>query len=74
MTQQLHCANCHKDMGVLRDARVRNGMVVYCAECNTSIQLLLGLAPAAPKHQGPPDASGGFNFGEELSRFMRGRG
>ncbi len=30
----LFCARCGKHMATLRDAKVRNGMVVYCRECD----------------------------------------
>lgn len=36
--QKLNCAKCNKDMGVLRDARIRTGMVVYCRECDALVQ------------------------------------
>jgi len=33
MSQELYCQKCHKHMATLRDARVRNGMVVLCSQC-----------------------------------------
>lgn len=41
--QTLTCAHCHKDMGILRDAKVRNGMMVYRRECHEVIQQVLRL-------------------------------
>lgn len=56
MTQEIHCATCHKPMATLRDARVRNGMVVYCAEYNAAMQRLVRLATAASDPmRGAPD-------------------
>lgn len=56
MTQELHCAGCGKPMATLRDARVRNGMVVYCAECNAAMQRLVRMATAASDPmRGAPD-------------------
>lgn len=34
MEQKLTCKGCGKYMGVLRDALIRNGMVVYCKPCD----------------------------------------
>lgn len=31
---ELKCNGCDKHMAILRDAKVRKGMVVYCKECN----------------------------------------
>lgn len=36
----LVCNGCGKDMGTLRDAKIRNGMVVYCSLCDEQIQLM----------------------------------
>lgn len=36
LSQELKC-KCGKHMGILRDAKIRNGMVVYCAECNAEM-------------------------------------
>ena len=33
-SKSLACNGCGKNMGVIRDASLRKGMVVYCAECN----------------------------------------
>lgn len=38
--QNLTCAGCDKHMATLRDAKVRNGMVVYCSECNRKLHIL----------------------------------
>lgn len=48
--QTLTCAHCHKDMGILRDARVRKGMVVYCRECDELMQQVLRLAKRPPDY------------------------
>lgn len=50
--QTLFCANCKKDTGLLRDARIRTGMVVYCKECDEKIQRLL--SPGKQTSE-PPD-------------------
>lgn len=50
--QTLFCANCKKDMGILRDARIRTGMVVYCGECNQKIERLFSLVKQTTE---PPD-------------------
>jgi RNase P subunit RPR2 len=38
MSATLECKKCGKHMATLRDARVRVGMIVYCAPCDTLIQ------------------------------------
>lgn len=50
--QPLFCANCKKDMGILRDARIRIGMVMYCRECNQKIERLFSIGKQATE---PPD-------------------
>lgn len=37
-------------MAILRDAKVRNGMVVYCEQCNKKMQYMLKLAVPAGKY------------------------
>jgi phage FluMu protein Com len=39
----LHCDKCGKYMGEVRDAKLRTGMVVYCAPCNELLR-----KPASP--------------------------
>lgn len=34
MSTNLYCQSCGKHLATLRDAKVRNGMVVYCGQCN----------------------------------------
>lgn len=60
--QTLTCAHCHKDMGILRDARVRKGMVVYCRECDEVMRQVLRLAkrPATPSPDVPDFFKGLF--------------
>ena len=41
MEIKLECKCCGKHMAILRDAKVRKGMAVYCAECDTIIDKLL---------------------------------
>lgn len=36
--RQVACAECGTLMAVLRDARVRKDMVVYCRPCNEAMQ------------------------------------
>jgi len=36
--KQLNCDQCFKHMGDVRDASLRKGMTVYCAECDKSIK------------------------------------
>lgn len=36
--RQVACAECGTLMAVLRDARVRKDMVVYCRPCNEALQ------------------------------------
>ena len=31
---KLYCSRCGKFMAEVRDASIRNGMVVYCADCD----------------------------------------
>jgi hypothetical protein len=38
MIKQLFCAGCTKDMGTIRDASLRKGLVVYCEGCNKMLQ------------------------------------
>lgn len=35
---KLTCDHCKKDMGEVRDGKLRNGMVVYCKQCNDLIK------------------------------------
>jgi hypothetical protein len=44
MSQDLKCGGCGKHMATLRDAKVRNGMVVYCQQCDTINKRLQALA------------------------------
>lgn len=37
MTQLLSCARCGSNLGLLRDARVRNDLVCYCGKCNQAL-------------------------------------
>lgn len=39
---KLTCDHCKKDMGEVRDGRMRNGMVVYCKQCNALIKRMFG--------------------------------
>lgn len=41
MSKFLNCERCGKHMAELRDAKVRNGMVVYCKECNFMVNAVL---------------------------------
>jgi len=41
MTTELNCQLCKRHMATLRDANVRNGMVVYCKECDYKVKSLL---------------------------------
>lgn len=43
MTQNLFCKQCDKNMGILRDAKIRDGMCVYCKECDGKIQSLMAI-------------------------------
>ena len=36
--KELTCAACGKHMALLRDARVRRGMVVYCTVCDLALR------------------------------------
>ncbi len=64
MATEIECAGCRKHMGTLRDAKVRNGMVVYCQECDTRNKRLLLLAQATATHKdGMPDFMRGL-FGK----------
>lgn len=38
---KLTCEHCNKDMGEVRDAKLRNGMVVYCQQCNDLINRMI---------------------------------
>lgn len=38
---KLTCEHCQKDMGVIRDGKLRNGMVVYCKQCNDLIKRMM---------------------------------
>lgn len=60
--QTLTCAHCNKDMGILRDAKVRKGMVIYCRECNELIRqvLRLGKRPTANSPDVPDFLKGLF--------------
>ena len=42
----ISCKRCGKHMGVLRDARTRKGMVVYCAECDDILNASLSGRPS----------------------------
>lgn len=35
---KLNCTLCKKDMGVIRDGKVRENMIVYCAVCDASMR------------------------------------
>lgn len=64
METDIECAGCRKYMGTLRDAKVRNGMVVYCQECDARNKRLLFLAQAtADPKNGMPDFMRGL-FGK----------
>ncbi len=41
MSQFLYCARCNKNMAELRDAKIRNGIVVYCKLCAVVIEVAL---------------------------------
>ena len=47
MSQEIECKCCGKHMGTLRDAKIRNGMVVYCQECDERAQRMLRMAARA---------------------------
>ena len=49
-TKELNCAGCKKNMATLRDAKVRNGMIVYCEHCNDKMKHMLKLAVPAGKY------------------------
>lgn len=36
--KKIHCNKCNALMGELRDARVRNDLVVYCGACNENLK------------------------------------
>jgi hypothetical protein len=63
MAKQLECAGCNKHMGDLRDASVRQGMVVYCCECDAMMQTFI--ARTVARKNDVPDFMrtffGGFN-------------
>lgn len=48
MSQELKCARCGKHMGTLRDAKIRTGMVVYCAICDKENQVKRASEPRSP--------------------------
>ena len=48
--KELNCAGCEKHMATLRDAKVRNGIVVYCERCDKKMQHLLKLSVPAGKY------------------------
>ena len=68
MSQKIHCKHCNKFMGELRDASIRNGMVVYCKECDSAIQLqLVGKSKSVPSDFGEifGDIFGAGSFGSK---------
>lgn len=58
MEKKLECKGCGKHMAILRDAKVRKGMVVYCAECAGTVDKMLTQKTASAAH--------------DLPEFMRG--
>jgi hypothetical protein len=44
MTIELCCSDCGKHMATLRDAKVRDGIVVYCRECDERNKMRLRIA------------------------------
>ena len=57
MDRELYCATCGKHMATVRDARIRDGMVVYCRDCDVRNKLL---------------ASGRDGASRDVPDFMRG--
>lgn len=53
--RKLTCKCCGKDMGEIRDARLRLGMVVYCATCDAVIERLLNRKEQEAEYGGMPD-------------------
>ena len=48
MARELKCKCCGKYMGILRDATVRTGMIVYCTPCDTLAGKAKAAAPGMP--------------------------
>lgn len=66
MSQELTCCICHKHMALLRDARVRTGIVVYCQPCNKTMRDTLLAAAASRRNQAEmPDFLKGFFGGKK---------
>jgi len=36
MSRKIECGDCHKDMGEIRDATLRKGVVHICTPCNNA--------------------------------------
>jgi len=53
MAQELRCAGCNKYCGEVRDAKLRNGLVVYCKECDDANKLTLQLLRASKDKSSP---------------------
>lgn len=56
MSRELKCADCGTNMGIIRDARLRTDLVVYCRRCNEKNQQALEL----PRHGDIPGFLRGF--------------
>ena len=52
---QLNCTLCRKDMGVIRDGKVRGNMVVYCAPCNAEMRRVLNDSQRGERASDLPD-------------------
>lgn len=49
MTERtLYCNNCHTTLAVIRDGKIKKGMVCYCKECNTLRGMMKTKAPDMP--------------------------
>ena len=64
MDRELYCAGCGKHMATVRDARIRDGMVVYCRDCDGRNKRLLYGAMASTSRDVPDFMRGLFGGGK----------
>lgn len=56
MSREIKCAECDTHMGVIRDARLRTDLVVYCRRCDEKLQRMLEM----PRRGDIPEFLRGF--------------
>ena len=75
MSRAINCSNCKKDMGEIRDARLRKGIVYLCDGCHSFMQdCVKRLAAKTDKdHYGQGAGDFGDVFGDVFGDIFKGK-